>query len=936
MTELEHLGSQDRYPLINFAKKEYWGNPSNDLQFQVRLKRISHSLGYMSNFEYMGKYYLCPDVNTYWNIFTMGYLNPGNMNLGYRMFNWIPFNRWVNAAELMTARGVFLDFYNGGGLRYNTSKTWIMRCFNGTTLFAFEKNDNIFPMPVEKSMYMHCYSPNILMYTKEGYPDQDAAYLVCGITYYDFRDWEKIKTWYDDKVNKNIGRILTFHNGLLVEFESIVPSIGDMIECIYDPTIFQRLTFNYTSLENYHSERDNKRKLILFPWLDNPKRKYYYFDDCKFYVYNQRLKYGYYFHRNSQDAVRQLTHQDYGIAADYVDSLVDKLIANDKTNLTTKNDIVILVDYSKTNWECFLGPTSSRIAELYLLDNPNKIIKAMTGVNSNVPFWEARNLEKSYFNKLLGSEYYNITNELVFDALGYNGASQVLSQPFHYMPGTLPTDKEFKDIYPTSPLLGGEGYLIPPSCRVSGTAYEYDKEGHLLKVVSFTNKERYLPSSKDVYFCEFMVGEATTWLDATLTKSSLYIKEDYSFRVYRAPWSIGTDNPESGFWDTEWTISKDGLPFLNTNTVVDITDVVNEDEPLNPRPWDGGEIVGPWEDITDTDLYTLDRETGLLTWNFSMANYVGMVVHDSKHLYNEVKVSHLDHSVNFSLNHLWEIGGYLLPIRPYQLEVFYKDRTLIENVDYFFDFPKVYVIGKELLDEGNDHLFRFRAVGLSKDGPYNRSELGFVTNGVIGFNNRYNVRINRPTKFVCHGHALLTRSVDWAENKDHGNNLNGMEGFPYQVLHYACINKYVEDYNTLKGIDEEVKRDELVSAYLTEHAEYPKVPPATPYQTSKYILFSPFLSQLYNELHLGFIPTPDKDILSDQDVYDLTKNIQWLLKYDPIVRNLDLDYFEVHPCVNFGYQEITAKQLTILDKANKLFLGEKVRIRGHFKVIDNE
>lgn len=936
MAEIEHLGTQDHYPLINFAKKDMWGNPSGDLQFQVRLKRVSHELGYMGNFEYMGKYYLCPDNVHFWNVFTMGFLNPGNMNLGYRMLNWVPFNRWVNAAELMKARGVFLDFYNGAGLRYNSANTWIMRCFNGTTLIAFSKNVAVYPMPVEKSMYMHCYSPDAVMYTSEGYPDENAAYLTNGIIFSDYRDWDQMKTWYNAAVAKNKGRVLAFHNGYLVDFSTIVPSVGDLIECVYDPTIFQRLTYKYTTLNNYYSEQDKKRKLILFPWLNNPKRRYYYFDDCRYYIYNTRLKRGIYYHRNSQDAVRQLTHQDYALAADYVDSLVDRLISEDETNKTTKNDIVVMIDYVTTNWVNYLGPNTSRIADLYLLEDPTKIINAMTGVNTTVPFWEGRNLERSPHKKLLGMEYTDITNNDVYEALGYNGCSQVLSQPFNYMPGVLPTDPSFKNIYPTAQLMSGEGYLVPPSCRISGTVYEYDSKGYLLRLVPISNRERYLPN-KDVYFCEFMVGEATTYLDATLTKTNTIVESNHSFRVYRAPWKIGDDAVDPvGFWGHEWTISKDGLPFLNTNTVVSIPESDPADEPLNPRPWDGGEIAGDWEDITDTDLYTFDKVTGLITWNFSMVNYIGMVVRDSKHLYNEMKVSHLDHSVNFTLNHLWEVGGYVLPIRPYQLEVFYKERTLIENVDYIFDFPTVYVMGKELLDDGNDHLFRFRAVGLSKDGPYNRSELGFVTNGVIGYNGRYNVRINRPTKFVCHGHAMLTRSVDWAETKGHGNNLNGMEGMPYEVLHYACINKYVEPYNTMKGIDEDVKRDELVSAYLTTNATYkPKIPPKLPTQTSKYILFSPFLSQLYNELNLGFKKTPT-GTLSNQDIYDITADIQWLLKYDPILNEFDPAYFEVHPCVNFGYQPITAQQLTILNMANDLFLKGSVQIRGHFEVKPNE
>lgn len=937
MAELPKFGSQDGSPLIDYVKRKVWGNPANDIQFQVKLARVSHELGYTKNFEYMGKYLLTPDTTRFWNIFTVGNLNVGNWNLGYRMLNWVPFNRWVNAAKIMEDRGVFLDFYNNAGLQYNRTETWIMKCFNGPTLIAFAKND-VYPMPVDKPMYLHCYSPDTVIYMSEGFNDKKFAYIAKGITYYDFREWDQLKQDYAAEVAKGVGQVNVYHNGVLVPMSSINPIVGDMIEFTTDPTIFRKLTFNYNSLYNYYSERDSNRKFILFPWFTNKEKRYYYFDDCRFYVRNKRTNRGIYFHRNNQDAVRQLTHQDYGISATYVETVAARLIAEDKTNLSKFSDIEIVVEYAKTDWAIYLTGNTSRIAELYLLEDPTKILQAMTGANSTVPFWEAHNLERSPHNKLLGVEYLDISNENSFDALGYNGVSWALSQSPAWMPGITPGDPGYVEIYPTPEYANGKGYKIPPTFMISSTVYEYDTEGYLLRTVPVRRSERYTPN-KDVGFCEYALGENTSYLDAVLTKSSLTLKSDYGFRVYRAPWAIGEDpEPVDEFWGHEWSISRDGLPFDNkTNTLVLLPDGEDIDEPLNPRPWDGGELAGPWEDITDTNLYTLDKTTGVLTWNFSMVNYVGMVVYDSKHLYNEVSVSHLDNSLMFSLTHLWEIGGVLLPIRPYQVDIWYgkkgeKGKSLIENVDYIFDFPTVYLIGKQLLDEGNDHFFRVRAVGLSKDGPHSRSELGFITNGVIGWNGRYNVRVNHPTKTICNGRLMLTQSVDWAETKGHGNNLNGFEGLPYEVKHIASLNKYVKPYETMSGIDDEVAKDEVISAYLGANVSYKgATPPQVPTQMVKYILFSPFMSQLYNELNLGFITTPT-GVITDQDVYDLTANIQWLLKYDPVTLDMTPAYFEIHPTANIGYQPITPAQLTILTIANRLFLKDRLSIRGHFEV----
>lgn len=936
MAELPSMATQDRFPLINYAKRHCWGNPQLNQQFQIRLARVSHKLGYTKNFVYMGKYYLLPDSERFYNVFTLGGLDAGFYGLGTRVFSWAPFDRWVNASEYIEKRGVMLDFYNEKGLMYNRTETWIMQCFNGTTLVAFVKNNVSYQMPVDKPMYMRCYSPDVPTDNTIGYQEDMAQLKVTGTIYYDFRDWDLVKAAYEDYSTRGYGRLVCWHNGIARPFTDINPAVGDLIELVFDPTIERVLTFKYSTLRNYYSTRDSKSKVILFPWFDNTNRRYYYFDDCEFYVSNRRTGRSIYLHRNNQDCIRQLTHQDYGVAGDYVETVGDYLINSDTTGKSTIDDIDIVVAYHRTTWVFNLGPTSSRIAELYLLEDPNKILDAMTGPKSNVPEWTAPILEDSPHNRLLGTEYLDITNDQVYEALGYNGCSNVLSNVLFYMPGIMPGDEGYEDLYTTPPYLTGKGYLVPPTYRVSSTVYEYDKDGHYLRIRTIKWSEYYRPS-KDAVFCEYALGEATTWLDATLTKTDFKVNEDYGFRVYRAPWKIGeTEDPEevSKFWQNEWSISRDGQPLYQTDTVVSLPTQDDENNPDTGRPWDGGEIAGDWEDITDNEaLYTFNRETGYISWNMNMNNYVAMVVSDSKHLYFQVDVEHLDHSLSFSLIHMWEIGGILLPIKPAQVDIWMDEHPLIRNVDYIFDFPTVYILNKQHLVEGkNKYTFTARATGLSEDGPLDRSELGFVTNGVIGYNGRYNVRINRPTKTVADGRIFLTQSIDWAETKGHGNNFNGLEGFPYEVKHYVCLNKYVEKYTTQKGLMIDYEKDTRISAYLTEYATYkPKTPPDVPFQKDRYLVFSPFMSQLYNELNLGFLTIPNGEV-TDQVVNELCTNIQYLLKYDPCVIGFDEAYFEVHPCSNIGYQPITPRQLIVLEKANEMFLKGRIRIRGHFEV----
>lgn len=937
MAELPSMASQDRLPLINYAKRHCWGNPQLNQQFQLRLARVSHELGFTKNFVYAGKQYLLPESDRFYNVFTLGGLFAGYYGLGTRVFSWAPFDRWVNSSEYLEKRGVMLDFYNEKGLMYNRTDTWIMQCFNGTTLVAFVKNNRAFPMPVAKPMYMRCYTPDVPTYNVMGYKDNKAQIEVTGVTYYDFRDWDSAKKKYDEYVAKGYGKITVYHNGVIKKITDIAPSVGDLIEFVLDPTIERTVTYKYVNLKNYYSERDKKSKVILFPWLDNPKRQYFYFDDCEFYVFDRTRDVGIYLHRNNQDCVRQLTHQDYGVAGDYVETVANYLANTNPSGKGSLDDIDIVVTYHRTTWEYYLGPTTSRIADLYLLEDPDKILNAMTGAFSNLKEWTAPELENSPHNKLLGMEYTDITNDDVFAALGYNGASSVLSNPLFYMPGVAPGDEGFEDLYTTPPYETGMGYLVPATYRVNSTVYEYNKLGELIRLRSNKWSEHYRPS-EDAVFCEYALGDATTYLDIIYTQSTVTIEPEYGFRVYKAPWRIFDDDEEEKektYWSNEWSISKDGQPLYQTDTFVQIDTDAPDDTPDVDGPWSKGEIAGPWEDITGSSDYTFDSSTGQLSWNINMNNYLGIIVRDSKHLFFQVNVKHLDKSISFSLIHLWEIGGTLLPLKPAQLDIWMNGKPMIENVDYLFDFPTVYVVNKQHLVDGAESIdFQVRATGLSKDGIYNRSELGFVTNGVIGYNGRYNLRINRPTKLVSNGRIFLTQSADWAETKGHGENFQGLEGFPYEVKHYVCLNKYVENYTTQKGLEADVDLDTRISQYLTEYVDYkPKTPPDSPFQSDRYRLFSPFMSQLYNELRLGFKTTPTT-IPTNQEINELTQDIQFLLKYDPCVLNFTEAYFEIHPCSNIGYQPITPMQLTILEKVNTLYLNDRIVLRGHFEVVD--
>lgn len=927
--------TQERNPLVDYAIHNMWGNPELDSQHQIKLARVSGNQGFVNDFVYTGIQRYLPSNLTFYHVFTLGGLDVGFWNLGSRNQSWYPVDTWVSAATYSNKRGVALDFYTGSGLMFPRNEVYIMPCFDGVTLVAVPKNIN-YPLSIDKNFYMHCYTTDINtnLISPENLPKYSFGYS--GGIFIQHEDWERVLLNYNTWKAFDMGMVSFYHNGVMKPITSVQPIPGDLIEACYDPSIEMILNYAYKKMPDYYSTLDSQRKVILFPGFDEKPRLYRYYDDCHFYIFNKRNSNGYYYNRNSASAVRQLTHQDYGMNTLYVDFLADRLINDDPTKLTTVDDIEIMVAYHKTMWVIDLGPTSSRINDLYLLEDHEKILNAMTGSNSNISEWSAPELEKSPTNAVLNSIAPKLNSCVVREGLGYHGCSVSMSNSPLYMPYQTPGDPGYAPLYPTQPYITGMGYTVPPTFVELSTAYEYDVDGLLLRKVGVANKYAYAPKDQTAYV-EWVLGKASTWLDYTVSQQDVRIRMGYGFRVYKAGWRIDPDwEPDVDVVHNEIKVSTNGdNPYPPYGAELQILKFGETPDPIDPNLPDGGAVVGPWVDITGTDEYRI--ENGYIVWNFDTVNDIGLVVFDTAHLYNEFELTHIDNSLTFAITWQWSIGGPLLPMEPGQIDIWMNRHPLIENVDYILNFPNVYIINKMWLVDGPQFI-QYRGTGLSKNGLVNTSELGFVADGVIGYNGRYNLRVDRPTKTIIGGRLFLTQTVDQAENIDHGSNMANYNGWPYEVKHIYSANKYVDWYNTYWGYDKSIELDKKISGYLTENATYKKdfADDIVYMEDDKYRLYSPFLSKIINDLVLGFLEAPVPSGLEvpypDQLVNQLTLDYQWMLRFDPIILGMDLRFFTVQPYNNWDKVTITPDQLTFISVINNLFLQGKVKIEGHFEV----
>ena len=503
------------------------------------------------------------------------------------------------------------------------------------------------------------------------------------------------------------------------------------------------------------------------------------------------------------------------------------------------------------------------------------ILSAMTGERSTVPEWTANGLENGCVQLYVRNQFDMNNTTTASEALGYNAMTRVVSE--------TPVRVTYEE--------GGRGIRVPDTYIASYTVYEYDENGCLIEYYHMTNSRYLSPRNENCTMVEFGLGEFGRELDYVITNKSLKLRYGYDYRVYVSAYNI-----------------------------------------------DSKEIVGDLVDVTGTDVYV--EVNGYIVWkDLDVVNQRGVVVFNDKFLSYTFELDHIDHSLSFAITHIYEEGGLIFPLAFADQTVWLNGHPLIDNVDWIFDYPNIYIINKQFIVDGPQQI-TFRAYGFNDDphNPKTDTELGFVEGGVIGNVPRYNIRRDRVTRTVINGALYITDEVPRAEEQPSSDLWDDLNGRPYMVKHVYCPVKFVEDYHTYPLYERSRELDRRVVDYLTLYAEKPTAEAIADLQ-DKYRLFSPFMNQVVNDIVNGFIIVPelraDADAFSYQTIYDLIKGDIWWLEYDPAALGFDLRYFAIMPYANYEKVTVTPDEFVFIKQVNDYFLKSVCSIEGNFEVSNN-
>lgn len=884
-------GPEDNTPLVRYTDDHLWSNPEENQQYQVKLNRITEEYGYSSNFSYMNKWRTLPKKNTFFHVFSAGGLHPGYWNFKNNTLRRNPLDRWVNIGLLCKARGLKVDVYSTKGFSQSRSHCWLMVTYDGLVLIAIQKLGKT-PVVDGDDMHFRCYTPSVLVDKSRLVTNETGnPYIFETCVYENPGEYSTFLGRYN-AVKARPGYTGLIHNGVEIygtpaDVNPIAP--GDVIEFWHDPTVLRADRYAYNTLLSFHSDLDQKKKLILHPPKIRGDFTIRYFDDNDYFLLGTKRR-GLYLHRNDEKTIRQLTHVDVAVADDVVNAMTEY-----HPDLSDPLDCQILVLVRKTAWVFQWPHEHQRIRYLYRMPDID-IMRAMVDARANMPEWTAKELEQGPVLQLLRKQWKNVKRDDAIMSVGYNAATRVLSE--------TPVRATY--------LPGSRGVDVPVTYQEGFTAWEHDANGQLLEWRNMTGVLYYSPFNPACAMVEFTMGSTGRVLDTLVTNQDVDVSKDWDYQVYVSSWNINLGELV-GPWtnvtgDPAMYIIKDGVLI-----------------------WKGLDRVNK-RGILITNKKILGYQFQLEHMDHSLAFAITDVYEDGGQLVD----------LTFAQIDIWLNKHPLVD----KVDWIYKDGyCYIINKEFLVDGPQDIVVRAMGLDKTVVLPNADTELGFVDGGVIGRVDRynlrgDRVTRTVINGALYLTDEVPRAEREVPDDIGNPLNGKPYMV-KHHWCPIRFVEDYdlvPYRQRSRETDQR-VSDYLTKWLPKPQTNAEEIDWENGDPHRPDGSGVAVIPNLQDKYRLFSPFLNVIVNGVLNGLIHLPNKDdgdtYYSDQDIKDVVKAYTWWLKYDPIPLKFDRRYFAITPFANFGKLTVSDKQLIFFKQVNDLYLESVCVIEGYFEVNNN-
>lgn len=996
--------------LTYHAANYLWANPKQDNQSIQKAQRISPQGGYRNQFMIQYRCIDLPnkqDINMAGNrtqgtnkfhIYQIGQLQPDLLGLfpgGYHPEYPDGFakifpeeNHWIRSDEIMEKSQMILDVYTANGIMIPKCRVYYRWTDRRNLLFAVEYHDSI-PWDFDyEDLYFRVYSGayfNVLRRQLNYDFIKVKSLLIKGKE--DIQSLEDFRNQYQDPSYR--GHLFIYVNGVLrFDYTSSELKVGDIVDLIYDSTIYKKLSLKLTDLRTFDSILDKKRKyLITYANPDtNPTIDYH--DDIDFFIVRKNGKAlarhkGVYYHRNLGDSVRQLTHRDYSIVVPYVKGYLDHDNLSDKDLLTnrdkhanrkifqTEEDVYVNLyirrsGHSKPFTEPYqprpLVYNAHKIHELYKLPFSYRL-NAFLGVRSNVTEWRADILENSDYMKLVSAPDVVYDSDIVEKAYGYHAISQLTG----YSPTLQETVPGTPQGHPDRIGFGNSSRIeLRHNLQKASNHWEFDDKGILLGYYNHYLTCDYYIRNKDTTLVEHLSGTATDKVDTIYDPFFLNDQEeintidipiDEEYRLYRC--KKGEELKPLSWED----ITLSGIQSnLYSKTIKDESNGIGYPQGIQRLTWLKREDLEHY-------TYLLRRDNQVLAYQQHKSIDNGLI---DFILAEQVSIPQRDPSGKVIKT---DITRMKMLVPRGHLDVYLNGHALIRDIDYFIDFPRVIITTKEYfkeIEKATKQVITVRFHGFcetlenDKKEKYlsllSPKETGYVQFNTMSYNKHFHLRDDNNLSFIIGG-AVYDRSIlgfseekyqlnsdgSLVYNRDLGDIkipnrgrrvqylnkeiLEDVEGKPYQVKDIIVPMRHLTKLDTYtlreQSLDTEKRIEDYLTQFIPEKRE-DKIPPIR----RLYFLYSPFLSYIIDDLLKGtFIFPKIKEHYSDQDVLNACREYEWLLRCDPVYQDkcIDYNYIIVHPHPFMHVIDLDIYSYRLLSRINRLYMKDKISLSHHIR-----
>lgn len=798
--------------------------PGQDKQSIIKPSRLHGSSPVFSNLNYLGRQIRLPDSKTQWFVYQIGtlYQSPEQLNL-YR--NAWEYETWMPMTLPLIKNNLITTIFTDKGITFPLFRTFYMYTKEKAILIALQGSNRIPADLTTEDIYIRFYNNAFRNSARSN--DRD----------YSVKTGYRILNTPDDilLVNNEIASLvqtggyctLTINGQRYKKPGSKFVSASDIVEWIYDPTIDYVQSYRLADCKTYLSSIDNQLNYILHSSSKTYFSSIAYKDDLEIdllMLITSQSSYGAYLPIFDQNIVKMLTHRDYGVRKSAVDTIKDLIVLLNPSTFTP--DINIEVKFRKSGFQRPILPTVSRVSDLYTL--PANEISGIIGQDPvKFDLFSAGKLETSPYTKAMSMNLSEITDSLSEELLGYNAISKLTGASS----SPVKVSGSVKSI--TVPEIFNSGF----------TAYEYDSTGQYLELHTGMNLDSYESISQRCSLVELISGIASTGPGVTYGHNNVNFNINYNYRV--------------------WACTKvSGVPTFN------------------------------WVDITDTSDYTVNTISGIISWsNPSDPRYM-MVRDDSKFTIHEFSKTfntnlltlQITEQVNRNLGNGIERINAEVPSS--DLTLFMNSISLARNIDYFVDFPNVYITSfKYIVGEifTDPQSFHYRSTGLGNGSGKLEPVLdsGSVSHGFVGTNVKYIPKNDKLFRITIDGKlkdpSTIRFSQDFKTTKDPNNINNGLsyEIKAHDVSIKAIIGKNQEKGRLLSKVD-----DTRLSNFMNSYYEFPNRGEEIVPVPSR--LICPFHAKIVDDLLNGTITSTMTDpSRTDQQVTDSIISYMYLVNVSP-------------------------------------------------------